>query len=618
MSLSTTLSAKSLLLPPRSGPETRLCTLGEPETSSRPGAVTLPVPRGDPHSFATLALVIPTLCPLCTNSVQRKALENVLGAVTRVRTTEKVLATHRSLDSAALASRGALAALRRITRESTEIAVITDRAARVLAEILVRPKVQCVVVPWTDEIDRPSLKALARACLLARMEDAPVWDWHVSAPPDGTRDSGGTVDRSVLDREVRAEMLRTVFAILNPSRRSNGAAHSPPGSAIHPVSRPSEVGIACNWLSTQNYDAAIRWAIECLGHEPNVDALRVFAVAATNTGRHELAVEAFNEAYSLSKKPTMRAHLCAMQALIVAKRKFDLAESQRWYEQGLREIARSVHGDDGDPAVEEAWIYNGLALNTLLKARLVGRPIGTAFDDTFALLRRGFKLVEQGESSDRVYLRYNLLGNMSAFMSIQGEHRIALDLFERAFDASLTEGLADAVEWQAVLATRRAGLYASAGETETALGLYRDAVGILVETDRPVCAESVRRSVGILGLQLGRASEAEVAFRKGLDEALKARSMAGAKVHGAGLINALARQGRICAAADVLQSLAEDQGVWLSDQGKDPLAATLSVPAPTRLVGLSTSIPEIDLENLEPVGISTVLSSNEVIPHVAA
>jgi tetratricopeptide (TPR) repeat protein len=618
LSVSASRSVRNLLLPPRSRPEMRLCTFGERVADGNPGVVTLSVRRGDSHSFATLALALSTLCPFSISSTHVRALEDVLAEITRLRMAEEALATQRSLDSAALASRGALAALRRITRESTEIAVITDRAARILAEILVRPLVERVVVPCADEIDRPSLKALARACLIAKPEYAPVWDWCFSVAPDGEQESGGTVDRSDLDRDVRAEMLGTIFAVLKLSRRFDTAANSRVKHGIDPAPLPGEVGIACNWLTTQNYDAAIKWAVEHLGDEQRVDALRVLAVAATNTGRHDLAIQAFNEAYYLSKKPTMRAHLCSMQALIVAKRKFDLVESQHWYEQGLVEISSRVQDDDGDPAVEEAWIYNGLALNALLEARFAGRPIGIAFDETFSLLRRAFKLVEEGGSSDRVYLRYNLLGNMSAFMSIQGQHRIALDLFERAFDSSLTQGLANAMEWQAVLATRRAGLYASAGEAEAALGLYRDAVGMLVETDRPVCAESVRRSVGILALRLGRAGEAEGVFREGLAEALQARSLIGAKVHGAGLINALTRQGRVAAAADVLLSLGETEGVWLSDQRNDPKAEALSIAAPTRLVGLSTSIPEIDLENLEPVAISSVLSSSEAISHAVA
>jgi tetratricopeptide (TPR) repeat protein len=425
------------------------------------------------------------------------------------------------------------------------------------------------------------------------------------------------LDLDDLVHEAHNEMLRTILAVLKlipraPAIEAPIVRHSNPSPFAN-----FGVGIACSWLTTQNYDAAIRWAVEVLGRKQNVDALRVLAVAATNIGEHDRAIQAFRDAYHLTKKPTQRAHFCAMQALIIAKRSFNLVESQHWYERGLEELARDGRDDDGDPAVEEAWIYNGLALNALLQARFSERPIGTAFDATFDLLRRAFELVKEGQTSDRVYLRFNLLGNMSVFMNLEGQHRIAQQLFERAFDSSLTEGLADAVEWRAVLAARRAGLYATAGETETALELYRDAVEMLVETDRPFCAEVLRRSVGVLSTRLGRAAEAEVIFRRGLHDALEARSLVGARVHGAGLIYALVRQGRVNAAADVLRTLGETEGVWLSDLGADPNVAALSVAPPTRLFGLSTSIPEIDLENVEPVNISGVLSGSESAPYSA-
>jgi tetratricopeptide (TPR) repeat protein len=618
--LSENLTIKDLLLPPRSCSDARVCTVGEPVSVSATdtGVVTLSVRRGDPASFASLVSVCSELCQLSNGSASSQALSVIWAGVEQLRRAEQALAAQPTLDSAALASRGALAALRRVTRESAEVAIITDRAARMLAQILVRPLVQRVVVRFADEIDRPSLKVLARACLIARPENCPVWEWCFSVAPDRATDSSGTIRLNELERAVRLDMLRTIFAALRLTPRAGSEGRLTDRHAYPPSFANAGVGLACAWLSTQNYDAAIRWAVEALGSERNIDALRLLAVAATNTGRHDLAIRAFNDAYHASRKSTLRAHLCSMQALIIAKRKFDLAMSQEWYERGLKELALVTPDDDGDAAIEEAWIYNGLALNALLEARFSGQPIGVAFEATFKLLCRAFELVEKGTSPDHIYLRYNLLGNMSAFMDIQGHHSLARDLFERAFDTSLTEGLADALEWEAVLTTRRAGLCANAGETETALRLYRDATGMLVKTDRMACAETVQRSVGILMLRLGRPGEAEPVFREGLDRALQARSLLGAKVHGAGLVNALVSQGRVSAAADALLELGHAEGVWLSDQEGDPKIAAQSVAAPKRLFGLSTSIPEIDLECLEPVRISEVLSYSETMVHAAA
>ena len=607
---------EDLLLSPRSGAEARLYRFGQLRASNPVDTriVTLSVRRGDPSSFASLAAALGPIRQLSIRTGHSAALIEVSTQIERLRATERALASHRTLDDAALASRGVLAALRRVTRESAEIAIVIDRLARILARVLVRPQFHCVEVPFADEIDRPSLKVFVRACLIAEPANAPVWEWCFSAAPDEPGDPAASPDLDVAVRDVRAGMLRTIIAVLKLTPRP-----APAGPPI--VQRYNTcyfprigVGVACNWLTTQNYDAALKWGKEALAATRNVDALRVVGMATTNTGRHDLSIQAFRQAYDASKRPTRRAHLCAMQGLIIAKRKFNLALSNSWYEQGLAELAGASfeYDDEGDPAIEKAWIFNGLALNELLAARVLRRPIDTAFGRTFDRLVRAFDLVKEGGAPDYVYLRYNLLGNMSAFMSLQGEHRVAQELFERAFDPSLTEGLADALEWRAVLTTRRAGLYASAGKAEAALKLYYDAVGMLVESDRPVCAETIRRSVGILALRLGRLGEAEAAFREGLTEARRARSMVGAKIHGAGLINSLICQSRLTAATDVLQELGETEDLWLSNGAPD--TAALSVAPPERLFGLSTSIPEIDLEYIEPVNISGVLSGGESIP----
>jgi tetratricopeptide (TPR) repeat protein len=362
------LRIDDLLLPPRSNPGARLSTFGNwlGADSKEHGVITLSVQRGDPGSFSSLNSILCQLNDFPADPRYRCDFTNVSASIQNLQAAERALAAEPTLDSAALASKGALAALRRVTRESADIAVTTDRAARLFAEVLVLPSVRRVVVPFADQIDRPSLKALARACLLAKRENAPIWEWHFSTEPSAPTDESDTADVAKLDSEVRADILRTIAKILRltPTPRAEIAS---PVQGPNPNTFPqATVGIACNWLTTQNYDAAIRWAIAALATGPNIDALRVLAVAATNTGRHDVAIRAFSDAYLASGKPTLRAHLCSMRALIIAKRKLNLVESQRWYEQGLAELESHAPGDDGDRAIEEAWIYNGLALNALL------------------------------------------------------------------------------------------------------------------------------------------------------------------------------------------------------------------------------------------------------------
>jgi len=300
-----------------------------------------------------------------------------------------------------------------------------------------------------------------------------------------------------------------------------------------------------------------------------------------------------------------------MQALLFAKRKMDIVSSRNWYQRGLRELECKKTGDDGDSDLEEAWIFNGLALNALLEARLTGKSLGSAFQPTYALLRRAFELVKEGRSPDRLYLRYNLLSNMSSFMELEGQHEVALRLIDSAFTPDLSEGLPDEDEWRALIGTRRAGLYAKAGDFANAERFYREAVELLTAADRPICAETVRRSLGTVVLAAGRSGDAESEFRLGLSDALAARSARGSRAHGAGLVTALAAQGRQREALDVIHELGETESLWLADLKRFPGAIPQSISASLRLYGLSTGIPEVELEENSGLSVANVLQGTK-------
>merc|ERR1711965_915833 len=160
--------------------------------------------------------------------------------------------------------------------------------------------------------------------------------------------------------------------------------------------------------------------------------------ALTNLGRHDAAIAELQAAVAKAARPGMRAHLLYMQALLHAKRRFDLERSDVCLAQAHAELGLLMPGGTdaiggGDVAMERAWLHNGQAMNALLRARFARRPVAEAFPEAYRHLCTAFEAVREGRSPDRTYLRFTRLGNMSKLMEIRGEYAVALDLIARTF-----------------------------------------------------------------------------------------------------------------------------------------------------------------------------------------
>jgi len=245
---------------------------------SRREEYVLPVIRDALTSFATLGIIIRDLKHRERTSSGLAALDRVEQSILRVQAEEQELHAQGSLHGAALASKGTLATLRRVTRESAGTAVLIDRAARAIVAALKCGHIRRVVVPEMERIDRPSLKAIARACLIA--DGSTTWEWQLGAAlAPGARQDSALVVPSAYFRETRSDLLRRVCSVLQMDPVTLETAPQ----LEHPAPSGATLGTACAWLNTQNYDACFLWLAETLGAERNapIDALRLLAMTAT-------------------------------------------------------------------------------------------------------------------------------------------------------------------------------------------------------------------------------------------------------------------------------------------------------------------------------------------------
>lgn len=545
----------------------------------------------------------------------------------RVTAHEHALDARGDLEAAILGDGGALAALRRVSRESAGTALLIDTAGRLVADALEWLGPVAVVTPDTTRIDRPSLKVLARGCLLAPADSRVTWIWWQSRDGGFSAGVGAAVPDEMMPDEVvpgevvpgevaagafgrlaagsRDDLLATLRTILRvtPMNAAIGTGASGMPAPLHVSART--VAGACAWLSTQNYDAGLWWAGGLT--DPTVDDHRLIALILTNLNLHDQAIDQLQAGHAKARHATLRAHLLYMQALIWSKRKFDLVRSEDCIARAHQALDAASADDPGDVAMERAWLHNGQAMNALLVARFAGRPVAEAFPLSYDHLTRAFAGVTRGHTPDRTYLRFNLLGNMSNLMEIRGEYAVALDLLTKTFDEDLTARIDDGGLSRAAQLCMRAGLMARSGDPASALPLFATAHQLVTAANRPLNVEILARSLGATQLRLGLVDQARTVFAQGLDQALAQRGAAGARVHGAGLATCHLRQGRPDQALDLVMRLGDEDGLWLVPPDAAHARDLSALAAPSSFSSLPTSLPEIDLEGLHGVSIARVL-----------
>lgn len=560
----------------------------------------LPLDRGRFLTLASLAATLRTLrARLPVGGRTHRRVAALAGEIeARVAELARIDALA-SLDAASMASTGTLAALRRVSRDNLPMSTLLDRAARTLRDALEELGVGRVLVGPVADVDRASLKVYARAALLSTRT---AWSWSERTGPGEARGEAGARSPREGWLRSRAQIVRRVGALAGETL---SAVPAGPPQAVEVTSLAG----ACILLTDMNYDACSLWISQAL-NDPlpeDPDVHRFAALLATSTGLDTEAEVHLRSAYGCAAWPTKRANIAYALALIWAKRLHDLDRSDRWLAVAMGHAEERAAGDPGDPAVEQGWILNGYALNALLRARVRTGSSKPAFRETFGYVREAFRRVEHGDDPERVYLRFNLLGNMSTLLAIEGQWDHALRLLDEAF-MPLFETFDDAD--LAHLQSERAALLARSGRPGEALSLYRTARDALLGDDRPVCAERLNRSVGTLERRLGRLADAEATFADGVRRALEARSRQALTVNAGGLAVCLVEQGRDREAGDAV-ALAASEGVALGDPELAGSERLRSVPPPEGLTGLSTSLPEVDLEHQPPASIAGALRGSD-------
>jgi tetratricopeptide (TPR) repeat protein len=574
------------------------------EAVMRGNSFECPLPCGDASSFTLAIKILDRLRDSLNDSACMEELSSLAEQMRATQTAEAGLDTATGLEAAVLRNGDALAALRRVSRESATSSTLIDQAARAMNKACRLLGYRSILVFNADAIDRPSLKFLTRACLLAS-PDAPVfWVWTQIALPD-PHDDQLDLMLSSLPVKSRQNILDAIITVLQPlrSQKIQRAEKRMVSTALHIDSRG--VGGATAWLANLNYDACAMWAAAHNEHTP--DYYRLAALLLTNIGLHNAALTMLEKATEVAGHATLRAHIWYISGLIWSKRLYDVATSNACFERAECELDSVQANDPGDPDMERAWVQNGRAMNAILAARLEGRSIRQIFTNTFHHLTSAFDMVREGHTRDRVYLRYNLLGNMSSLMEIGGNYDVALNLLNRTFDESLAKGVANEREWLAQQRCQRAALQARSGDVKAAVPIFSEARTLLLAANRPVCAETLGRSCATALFKTGQTGAAREIFADCLEEARLLRSRIGVEIHTTGLAASYLVAGDIKKARSIVEEIGHAENVWCLSRDKLQSGDFSGLAIKDNFYGLTMSIPEIDLEDMAPASIAGAL-----------
>lgn len=607
---------KGILLRPRSHSSQRVWVMGGRGDAGwqthDPAVIALATLPDRHQSFASLKSVLYQLVPLASaeQNAQFRSLNEYISEVCPDELQERE-ATHGRL----LAGSVAFSIMRRISRESYYTARIIDLAARAINDLLSSlPDCKEAHIDYVDRLDRPSLKVFARAMLLLKREHRFKWLWHSQSDPfDGEIETDKLDDLFVASRR---SFLRQLVAILAPEIRRQGSVGGVENISSLPNASVYDISAA---LVLQNYDACFSSA-EALLNSPErrerVEGLRLTAIAAVNIGRPDEAMRRLMVAERSCEQSGRCAHLCYLQGLIEAKRRYDLGESMAHYRRGLTvlEEVRSSETDD-DLALERGWLLNGLALNEVIEWRrnsMAKEHLRQAFE----FERKALELVPDGDSAARVYLRFNLLANLAFLMELGGNFDVAIDTFAKAFDFGLDEFQGRRSRWQSTLGYRIGVLHYRAGRLQEAYRRLSEAAEWDTAEESWPTQERILRALGLVALKRGSLVEACEIFSKGCSLCLEARAADGLREHASGWINALLMGGQRRRANEIYEQLVIEENVVLSSA--EPLRSEtsyISMPSSELSPKLPAYYPEVDLEAIPHLDLNRYFTDRRLTPN---
>lgn len=518
--------------------------------------------------------------------------------------------TKNSLDESKtgfLASSVTYAIMRRISRESAYTASVIDKGAKLFNDLLSENKHTRVIIRNIDYADKLSLKIFGRAILINAF--AIEWNWiFINDPINNCNQHECLFDK------IRYQFFLKLQPVLQPELKLIQPASEK--SFRSPVYLENQEDINLFSISKelvlQNYDWCV-WAADyliqtCSENETIAEAYRLSGLALINFGLIDEACLQFQNAEKTTENNYKKAHISYLLGLSATKRHYQLTESEVHYRRGLTYLEAMENKDANAEALERAWIYNGMAMNQVLRNK--GKQTGE-YKEIVDKLLSAFNLVKSGNDAARGYLRFNLLANMAFLMEIYSNYTQAIQLFKRTFDSELYEATNDKARWDFVLNYRIGLLHYKAGNQDAADALFEKILNELSpDSIGWYMYERLCRGAGFIKFNKGDAQGALTIFKQGLRTSVNERSYEGARYHGKGAISCYYRLGETEKCVQLYAYL-QQEGVRIAENTAHLFSSMeqqdfMDTPSPK----LPAYVPELDFEDIPKVDINQYMATS--------
>ncbi|MFH8588707.1 hypothetical protein ACH4GP_30690 [Streptomyces celluloflavus] len=591
-----------------------------PHQESRLPETLLKVPAPGYRTFGALDCLLDAVLPIARREAPElvRDYEGVLSLFTD-RADENALGR-----LVPLAESAALGTTRRISRESHESAKIIDEVARFLALLPVHTSTYAsgalLVAPGLEYWDRPSLRVLYRAALLAD-EDAPLTVIGLCGPsllPKGSSSADSVQQRmGALRSRFFGNLAERdgVFPVYSESATPTLAEFPCEPIGMDPSEDGEEllrsIGEA---LSFQNFERVLLLAesiTRSASGELAVHIQRLSAISEAQSGELDSARERLSDALNSADNPVVYAHLRYLLGLISTKRFYSLEEARQHYATG-KEAVQDLVEIDPEARVEYAWLLNGEALVSVMQARTAkDQEIRTALhEDAFSKAFDAFRLVQNDRGISAFYLRHNLAANITFLLEITSRVPEARKFWQRVMEAP---SRAESKEFILPYRLRTGLLLHKEGDNTEAMRALEDSLDAARELGDGFYEERVLASLGYVAATTGRMERACAAFTDGMALATRLRDPQAQQVHASGLLWLAARGASIPGGAwlqhvhawpqDVRERLANALAEGTLGQTLADLGLQLQVPGPK----LPPHIPFVDLEDAPKQDLNRLL-----------
>lgn len=571
-----------------------------------PDSFVLETCPGDHNNFASFLSILQQIKKFQIDSIDLKIiteLENEIASKNPNKDTK-------NKSSNFLANAVTYAIMRRISRESVFTSEIIDAGAKLLNKVFQENKnIKQVIVNKAETIDRLSLKILCRSILLLPSESSFTWHWYFTNNPLDNNNEN-TTDIFIYSRYL---FFKKLLLICAPEIVKNDTLTKHIEKSINEENK-TLIDIS-HALVLQNYDASILWSQSLINnenHEIKAETYRLLGITTINIGLIDLSLKFLNKAESITNDQCQKAHISYLQGLVIAKRKYDLFQSDLHYMRGVQYLVNSKDSDIERTNLEKAWLNNGLAMNETLRAKNEASETEKQlkFEKAFFLVHDAFKLIESSTSSASIYLRFNLIANSAFLMEIQREYALAISTFTRTFKISESQDTWHGRSWKSTLGYRLASLYLKSGQNEKALDILMDIEKETAVRKNTAIYERILRCLSYTLLKMNRHSEAQRFYNIGLNICLQDRSAIGAIEHFKGLCITYYNLNDYQNITSLIKALEKEDfinSIVDTESNNYDWLAQLSVSIPSSK--LPAYIPEIDLEDTPEIDLNKYLSS---------